>query len=940
MSKEDERSKEQSRSTPTSKSQTTSYGKQKTKSLSQLLSEHLEDDKIYKFSGVIDQINFERIPRLASQARMRSWTYRGPKMFRKVAYRAAYKTCEITWPPHCGSFNILFQIQFEDGIRWMLKIPAKGSQWDNPSSRFLRAEALTMEFIRKNTSIPIPRVYCFNATIHNIINCPYILLEHIEGASLSSLWFNSKDSYDELQSFRERALKEISGAMIQLQKFTFSEAGSLIFNKRGRPIGIGPLKSINHFAHLARRFALEESTSDMYYEKGPFNKLLDFYFAGLNQEDLSQKPPRIQGQRKLLRLFIMWFVQATSKADSNFVLAHPDFNFQNILVAKDGSLQAIIDWEGVGSVPRCIGYEEHPLWLTRDWNPYWWNYDAKLGLLIDLDGEPVMLPQELEHCRSMYTEFVSMVKTRQSQTESCSKTTSRLSPLARSLYIAGNEPMATNEIVEMIFDKITDLTNDEDQSHSSVRSDSDTQFGFNDRAKDDSSPSSLYSTDCGMNAVQGDPFDTDVQSMGNQITAFQDTNFQEANSKDANLEIMSIQNENDLGRKVHAMEDEDFGECQHMDTSKTNAESTLQPGHENPLFKCGPVSSEMAEACSPETVSTTGTRFESDFRDDSSYPGASQSSSCSAEDYKLWPIVSVLRQPIASCRHLGRMITTNFRSVLRIKFPAQSLSLEPECVVHHQEEHSADLMSAARNELGHEKLLEASDPLIAHTNPDLGVDEAALLFVLPWVFWFMMLSTGFIAIFSWLQSFLSASVCIAMCLLSISNSPLGSNAAAFISSGILLTKILSSGLKDRPPTVILSKDRNQQSGTETGLTIKSPVDGMITSVGEDHSQSRNDFWESSTTAKATSEWGKDGKTISLQRRESEPTLHRGSLDSVKQQVAEEDPLHDFGHFDSWDICHALYKNSLDDARVYRMKFGFVRLLASLDESFCGYDGLE
>ena len=63
---------------------------------------------------------------------------------------------------------------------------------------------------------------------------------------------------------------------------------------------------------------------------------------------------------QLLRLFIDWIPVEDYCADEDqFVLAHPDLNFKNILVSDEGAVLGIIDWDGAGTIPACIAH--HPL---------------------------------------------------------------------------------------------------------------------------------------------------------------------------------------------------------------------------------------------------------------------------------------------------------------------------------------------------------------------------------------------------------------------------------------------------------------------------------------------------------------------------------------------------------------------------------------------------
>lgn len=51
----------------------------------------------------------------------------------------------------------------------------------------------------------------------------------------------------------------------------------------------------------------------------------------------------------------------------------------------------------------------------------------------------------------------------------------------------------------------------------------------------------------------------------------------------------------------------------------------------------------------------------------------------------------------------------------------------------------------------------------------------------------------------------------------------------------------------------------------------------------------------------------------------------------------EDPLHDFGWYMPKCIYNALLRNNLDEDRLRKLKIGFQRLLASLDDKFATLD---
>ena len=85
--------------------------------------------------------------------------------------------------------------------------------------------------------------------------------------------------------------------------------------------------------------------------------------------EISNRIKYKQGLDKLLRMMIGRLIDEDGESHK-FVLGHPDFDIQNILVSDDGSLRAIIDWGWVVAVPRRIGCQKYSIWLTKDVDPF------------------------------------------------------------------------------------------------------------------------------------------------------------------------------------------------------------------------------------------------------------------------------------------------------------------------------------------------------------------------------------------------------------------------------------------------------------------------------------------------------------------------------------------------------------------------------------------
>jgi hypothetical protein len=156
------------------------------------------------------------------------------------------------------------------------------------------------------------------------------------------------------------------------------------------------------------------------------------------------------GVHELLRMMIRFLppslTEPTSLSES-FVLAHPDLDVQNVLVTEDGTLAALIDWDNVHTVPRCIGYSRYPSWITRDWDPNRYGYGIP-------GCRPENSPEELDYFREIYANHMQSLL----PTESFDYSTK--SHLYEAVWIAASSPISLNHIVRKIFLEL--LLKDED----------------------------------------------------------------------------------------------------------------------------------------------------------------------------------------------------------------------------------------------------------------------------------------------------------------------------------------------------------------------------------------------------------------------------------------------------------------------------------------------
>ena len=298
-----------------------------------------------------------------------------------------------------GSFNVLFPLTFSDGQKWIIKIPGQGhpDQYDDSDAQALRSEAFTMKWIRRETNIPVPEVHAFDGSFDNELGCPYILMEYIDGVPLhkTSQWFDPTAPDIVLDERRTRILDKIAESVAQLDWIRFGCGGQLSFDDTGTFQRVGGFKRIDGQAALKNLFI--KNPNDRVAEVQAFPESIKdpkAYMLCMLKDQICNQDDFNTATDALLRLFIDWLFD--SYTAPIFILSHPDLDLQNILVSADGELRALIDWDGVETVPILFGYSRYPKMLTVDWHHL--RYKHKEG-----KPDPYTLsPEELARYRGIY----------------------------------------------------------------------------------------------------------------------------------------------------------------------------------------------------------------------------------------------------------------------------------------------------------------------------------------------------------------------------------------------------------------------------------------------------------------------------------------------------------------------------------------------------------
>jgi hypothetical protein len=218
----------------------------------------------------------------------------------------------------------------------------------------------------------------------------FTLLSYLPGERLFEKWFDDTWATEEK---RLRILTQIAESMAELGKLRFKEVRGLLFDPSGDSFKIGPT--------YERRNKHAESSEVVSY--GPWRT-----YHHYQRDREGQMSHEINYPGKFYRKLILM----ASRSIPDFMygdgtyLAHPDFNLQNILVDDEGNVTGIIDWDDTWTRSRSTGYASFPMWLTQDWHPagYAWNAwsDPSLDDLRPFQSRPDDLRRWRKHYSAVF----------------------------------------------------------------------------------------------------------------------------------------------------------------------------------------------------------------------------------------------------------------------------------------------------------------------------------------------------------------------------------------------------------------------------------------------------------------------------------------------------------------------------------------------------------
>ncbi|KAJ4321998.1 hypothetical protein N0V84_005045 [Fusarium piperis] len=284
-----------------------------------------------------------------------------------VSSRRQDRRCDYFKDPKRGSYNICYFVEFEDGERWVLRVPiapclAFGAR------RKLESEVATMQLVAEKTDIPLPKIIAYELGNDTDPLSSFMILEYIDGQPVLPHQLGTLP-----QDQRARFYTSLADVYIQLRRLTFPMTGSLTRQQGGGFAVRQALATID----LNRQELEGFQPSDIQAAQNPnaifssaneYTAMLLQLAANAFNNSRSIISSQEQGEdalyhQDLFRRFAteQWLDRGADAGP--FVLVHGDLQPFNILVDKNMEIVSVLDWEWSRVAP--CQYFLPPLWLTN-----------------------------------------------------------------------------------------------------------------------------------------------------------------------------------------------------------------------------------------------------------------------------------------------------------------------------------------------------------------------------------------------------------------------------------------------------------------------------------------------------------------------------------------------------------------------------------------------
>jgi hypothetical protein len=132
-----------------------------------------------------------------------------------------------------GGASKVFLLTMEDGFEVIAKLPTPIA---GPPHYLTASEVATMDFLRTESSLPIPHIYGWNSSSKNPVGAEYIIMDKVEGVELSRCWpsLSMKEMFTVIKQLCEYENKVFTTVFEQIGGIYYTH--SLSPHERGRTL--------------------------------------------------------------------------------------------------------------------------------------------------------------------------------------------------------------------------------------------------------------------------------------------------------------------------------------------------------------------------------------------------------------------------------------------------------------------------------------------------------------------------------------------------------------------------------------------------------------------------------------------------------------------------------------------------------------------------------
>ncbi|SPQ27083.1 c40af038-2292-4be3-a2f3-cb5a643b4e80 [Thermothielavioides terrestris] len=295
-----------------------------------------------------------------------------------------------------GAFNISYHVDF-NGRRpsALIRFAMPGETVTPWRDEKVANEARFIEYLRENTTIPLPRIHCWGPASESPRGLgPFIIMDYIEGERLS--WFLKRPKEDEYEpmvlnpDLDEATLdtfyEQIAGYMLQLSRLSFPRIGAISRNDPAKPgawaVTERPLTFNMNILGTTTGYPIDKfptkplDSSSEFFEQVAQQHLLHLETQRNLADDEEDVQRRFVARHRFRQLIPRFCTDNEHSAPAQFKIFCDDLQPNNMLFDRETlRITAVLDFEFTNAMPEQFAYD-----------PPWWLVLKQPGLWIEEDG--------------------------------------------------------------------------------------------------------------------------------------------------------------------------------------------------------------------------------------------------------------------------------------------------------------------------------------------------------------------------------------------------------------------------------------------------------------------------------------------------------------------------------------------------------------------------